>query len=89
MFEQAAEEGDEAPEDDDVGRITVRAGRRVMSKLHRFFDDNDERRPSPLSGGPLCAATLSLVGGQLSDLQPPTLTRAEDVAVRAIGLSSH
>ena len=35
---------DEAPNDDDVRRIMVRAGRRVMSKLHRFFDDDDERR---------------------------------------------
>ena len=35
---------DEAPDDDDVRRIMVRAGRRVMSKLHRFFDDDDERR---------------------------------------------
>jgi hypothetical protein len=35
---------DEAPNDDDVRRIMVRAGRRVMSKLHRFFDDDDDRR---------------------------------------------
>ena len=28
---------DEAPDDDDVRRIMVRAGRRVMSKLSRFF----------------------------------------------------
>ena len=35
---------DEAPNDDDVRRIMVRAGRRVMSKLHRFFDDDDQRR---------------------------------------------
>ncbi len=35
---------DEAPNDDDVRRIMVRAGRRVMSKLHRFFDDDERRR---------------------------------------------
>ena len=35
---------DEAPDNDNVRRITVRAGRRVMSKLHRFFDNDDERR---------------------------------------------
>jgi hypothetical protein len=35
---------DEAPDDDDVRRIMVRAGRRVMSKLHRFFDDDEGRR---------------------------------------------
>ena len=35
---------DEAPDDDDVRRIMVRAGRRVMSKLHRFFDDDERRR---------------------------------------------
>jgi len=35
---------DEAPDDDDVRRIMVRAGRWVMSKLHRFFNDDDERR---------------------------------------------
>jgi hypothetical protein len=34
---------DEAP-NDDVRRIMVRAGRRVMSRLHSFFDDDDERR---------------------------------------------
>ena len=35
---------DEAPNDDDVRRIMVRAGRRVMSTLHSFFNDGDERR---------------------------------------------
>jgi hypothetical protein len=35
---------DEAPDNDDVRRIMVRAGRRVMSKLSRFFEDDDERR---------------------------------------------
>ncbi len=35
---------EEALYDDDVRRIMVRAGRRVMSKLPRFFDDDDERR---------------------------------------------
>ena len=35
---------DEAPNDDDVRRIMVRAGRRVMSKLHSFFEDDDARR---------------------------------------------
>jgi hypothetical protein len=63
---------DEAPSDDDVRRIMVRAGRRVMSKLHRFFDDDDERRreidrllealdaasatPQPVLFSPRCAA---------------------------------
>ena len=32
------------PDDDDVRRIMVGAGRRVMSKLHRFFDDDHHRR---------------------------------------------
>jgi hypothetical protein len=36
-------DADEAPDDDDVRRTMMRAGRRVMSKLHRFFED-DERR---------------------------------------------
>jgi len=35
---------DEAPDDDDVRRIMVRAGRRVMSKLRRLFTDDDERQ---------------------------------------------
>jgi hypothetical protein len=35
---------DEAPNDDDVRRVMVRAGRRVMSTLRRFFDDDDERQ---------------------------------------------
>jgi hypothetical protein len=35
---------DEAPNDDDVRRIMARAGRRVMSRLHSYFDDDDERR---------------------------------------------
>ena len=35
---------DEAPNDDDVRRIMVRAGRRVMSTLSRFFDDDERRR---------------------------------------------
>jgi hypothetical protein len=35
---------DEAPDDDDVREILVRAGRRVVALLHRFFDDNDDRR---------------------------------------------
>jgi hypothetical protein len=35
---------DEAPDDGDVREILVRAGRRVVALLHRFFDDNDERR---------------------------------------------
>jgi hypothetical protein len=35
---------DEAPDNDDVRCIMVRAGRRVMSTLRRFFDDDDHRR---------------------------------------------
>ena len=35
---------DEAPDDDDVREILIRAGRRVVALLHRFFDDNDDRR---------------------------------------------
>ena len=35
---------DEAPNEHDVRRIMVRAGRRVMSTLHRFFDDDERRR---------------------------------------------
>ena len=35
---------DEAPNDDDVRRIMVRAGRRVISKLSNFFDDDNQRR---------------------------------------------
>ncbi len=34
---------DEPPDDDELRRIMVRAGRRVMSKLHRFFDHDDDR----------------------------------------------
>ena len=35
---------DDPPDDDDVRRIMVRAGRRVMLKLHRFFNDDERRR---------------------------------------------
>ncbi len=35
---------EEAPDHDDVREILVRAGRRVVALLHRFVDDNDDRR---------------------------------------------
>ena len=34
----------EAPDDDDVRDILMRAGRRVLALLQRFFDNDDERR---------------------------------------------
>ena len=35
---------DEPPDDDDVRHIMVRAGRRIMSILHPFFEHDDDRR---------------------------------------------
>jgi len=35
---------DDAPDDHDVRALLVRAGRRVVTLLHRFFSDDDDRR---------------------------------------------
>ncbi len=50
---------DEAPDNDDVRRIMVRAGRRVMSKLHRFFNDDERRREIDRSLESLNAASAT------------------------------
>ena len=40
----------EVPDDNDVGEILVRAGRKVIALLHRFFDE-DEPRLTVAAGG--------------------------------------